>query len=176
MDWPTVETERLVLRGHRAEDFPASFALWSDPEVVRFITGRPSTREEAWSRLLRHVGHWHLLGFGYWAVEDRQSGLMIGEVGFGSFKRTIAPSLEDYAEIGWVLDPAQHGRGLASEAVARVLAWADATLPMPATACIVSPENAPSLRVAAKQGYAEFARTAYAGSPVVLLRRPRGGG
>jgi RimJ/RimL family protein N-acetyltransferase len=65
MKVPTLETERLVLRGHRLEDFSDCVALWSDSVVTRFIGGIPSTPEDAWSRLLRYAGHWLLLGFGY---------------------------------------------------------------------------------------------------------------
>jgi RimJ/RimL family protein N-acetyltransferase len=60
---PRLETERLVLRAHRVEDFPDLAALWSDPLVTRFISGVPQTPEESWSRLLRYAGHWLLLGY-----------------------------------------------------------------------------------------------------------------
>lgn len=63
---PTLETERLILRGHGVDDFGDSAAMWAEPEVVRHIGGRPFTREESWSRLLRYIGHWSALGFGYW--------------------------------------------------------------------------------------------------------------
>jgi RimJ/RimL family protein N-acetyltransferase len=66
-----LETDRLIMRPHVRADFDDSFAMWSDPEVTRFIGGQPSTREETWSRLLRYVGHWTMLGFGYWAVRDK---------------------------------------------------------------------------------------------------------
>jgi RimJ/RimL family protein N-acetyltransferase len=43
---PILETDRLRLRAHTAEDFAASAAMWGDPDVTRFIGGRPFTREE----------------------------------------------------------------------------------------------------------------------------------
>ncbi len=52
-DIPTLETARLTLRPHRLDDFDAHAALWADEDVVRFITGVPSTREQSWSRMLR---------------------------------------------------------------------------------------------------------------------------
>lgn len=55
---PAIETERLTLRGHRLEDFAESAAMWADPEVTRYISGRPFSAEEIWARLLRYVGHW----------------------------------------------------------------------------------------------------------------------
>jgi hypothetical protein len=41
---PTIETERLRLRGHRVADFADVAAMWAAPEVVRHIMGRPLTR------------------------------------------------------------------------------------------------------------------------------------
>ena len=97
---PVIETQRLRLRGHRLDDFEACAVLWGDPIVTRFIGGKPSTREESWARLLRNVGHWSLLGFGYWVVEDRATGQFAGEIGFSDFRRDITPSLEGIPESG----------------------------------------------------------------------------
>jgi RimJ/RimL family protein N-acetyltransferase len=52
-----------------------------------------------------------------------------------------------------------------------VLAWADGSLRAARTACIIDPDNLPSLRVAAHCGYRERVRTTYKGSPTVLLER-----
>jgi RimJ/RimL family protein N-acetyltransferase len=58
---PALDTDRLTLRGHGLADFADSLRLWSDPDVTRYIGGRPFTEEEVWSRLLRYAGHWSLL-------------------------------------------------------------------------------------------------------------------
>jgi RimJ/RimL family protein N-acetyltransferase len=172
----TLTTSRLTLRPHTLDDFDESFAMWSDAEVIRYIGGRPFTREEVWARLLRYAGHWAMLGFGYWVVRDTQSGRFLGEVGFADYQREIEPPLDGTPEIGWALDPSVHGRGYATEAVRAALAWADAQWPHGDTACIVSPENQPSLRVAHKCGYREQLQTTYKGKPTILLRRgPRAG-
>jgi RimJ/RimL family protein N-acetyltransferase len=166
-----IETARLRLRPHRADDLDAGFALWSNPATVQHISGTPSTRDESWARLLRYAGHWALLGFGYWAVEERASGRFVGDVGLGDFKRALEPSLDGMPEAGWVLDPTAHGRGYATEAARAALAWADANLAAGTSACIIAPENGPSLRVAEKCGFREWARTTYKGHPTIVLRR-----
>ena len=51
-----LETARTVLRPHRLDDFETYVAMWADPEVTRFIGGKPRTREESWMRFLRHAG------------------------------------------------------------------------------------------------------------------------
>ena len=166
-------TDRLTLRPHTRDDFLESYAMWSDPEVIRYIGGKPFTREEVWARLLRYAGHWAMLGYGYWVVRETRSGRFLGEVGFADYHREIEPSLGT-PEIGWALDPAAHGRGYATEAVLAALRWADTHWPGAETACIVAPDNQPSLRVADKCGYREHLRTTYKGKPTIVLRRAAG--
>ncbi len=38
---PEIRTERLILRSHRLDDFGDALAMWSDPDVTRFI-GAPN--------------------------------------------------------------------------------------------------------------------------------------
>lgn len=168
---PVLETDRLILRGHRVDDFADCLALWTDPEVTRFIGGRPSTQEEVWSRLLRYVGHWALLGFGYWVISEKETDRFMGEVGFANFRRVIEPSLDDMPEIGWALAPHSHGKGYATEAARAAIAWGEAHFGPIRTACIIAPENGPSIRVAEKCGYREFQRTTYKDQPTILFVR-----
>jgi RimJ/RimL family protein N-acetyltransferase len=106
---PPIDTARLTLRGHKAGDIDESAALWADPMVVRHIGGRPFSREESWTRLLRYAGHWALLGFGYWVVRERSSGRFVGEVGLADYRRDLVPAIEGTPEAGWVLAPWAHG-------------------------------------------------------------------
>ena len=168
---PVLETARLRLRAPTPSDLDAAAEMWSNPDVVRHIGGKPSTREEAWARLLRAHGLWAMLGYGYWAVEEKESGRFVGDVGFGDFRRAIDPPLDGIPEMGWVLDPWCHGRGYASEAVAAGLAWADARLGAPAYCCIIAPGNAASIRVAEKAGFEPAGTRAYKGDPTLLFTR-----
>ena len=168
---PALETERLRLRAHRADDHAACLAIWSDPEVTRYIGGRPFTSEEVWKRLLQYTGLWNLLGYGYWAVEEKSSGRYIGDIGYADFRRDMAPSLEGMLEFGWVLAPSAHGRGYASEAVAAVTAWGDRHFGALRAVCIIAPENLPSIRVAEKAGFRRWQETTYHGSPTLVFSR-----
>jgi RimJ/RimL family protein N-acetyltransferase len=157
-------------------DFDDVARMWADPVVVRHISGKPSTREESWSRLLRYAGHWAAMNFGYWAVREASSGHFVGDVGLSEFRREIVPSLEGSAEAGWVLASWAHGKGYATEAVDAALAWYEGQFGALRTVCMIAPENDPSLRVADKCGYREFAQTLYKNEPVILLERvPRKG-
>jgi RimJ/RimL family protein N-acetyltransferase len=168
---PILETPRLRLRGHRLEDFVHSAAMWADPVVTRFIGGQPLTEEEAWTKFLRYAGHWALLGFGYWVVEEKATGDFVGEVGFADYKRDLQPSLKGVPEIGWVLASHTHGKGYATEAVRAAVAWGDAHFQSPRTACIIAPENQTSIRVAVKCGYREAQPAVYKGRPMLMYVR-----
>jgi RimJ/RimL family protein N-acetyltransferase len=167
----TLVTSRLTLRAPTIDDFDDSAAMWGDPNVARFIGGRPFSPEAVWSRLLRYLGHWEALGYGYWTVLESGTGGFVGEVGFANYKREIIPSLGDKPECGWVLASWAHGRGYATEAVTAALAWADRNLSGPRTVCIIRPGHAASIYIAERHGYVEHAEGDYRGGPIKLLER-----
>jgi RimJ/RimL family protein N-acetyltransferase len=171
VDVPVIETERLRLRGHRMEDFAHCAAMWADPVVTRYFGGKIFTEEEVWTRVLRYVGHWQWMGFGYWAIEEKSTGRFAGELGFADYKRDIQPSIQGIPESGWVLAPFAHGKGYATEAVRAVLQWGEWRFGNAETVCLIHPDNRLSIRVAEKCGYRERLRTSYHGLPAVLFAR-----
>jgi len=172
--WTSVlETERLQLRAHKANDFADCVAMWSDPEILRYTIGDPSPVSRTWQRLLAYRGHWELMGYGYWAVEEKASGSYIGELGFADFKRDIRPSIEGLPEIGWALILKAHGKGYATEALKAAVAWGDSHLDSTRTVCIVHRDNHRSLRVAEKLGYSSILRAASPEEPDNILVRHR---
>jgi RimJ/RimL family protein N-acetyltransferase len=170
MSAPTLSTARLVLRSHRPDDLDACAAMWGDGAVARFIGGAPSTREQTWRRMLTYAGLWPFVGYGYWAIVDAGDGAYLGDVGFARFKRALGAAFDDAPEMGWALSPRAQGRGYASEAVQAALAWAQAALPG-RIVCMIAPENAPSLRVAARCGFTPFDEATYVGAAAILLER-----
>jgi RimJ/RimL family protein N-acetyltransferase len=168
---PTLETGRLLLRAHRADDLADCAALWADADVTRFIGGTPKSRQNVWFRILRYAGHWALLGSGFWVITDRATGTFLGETGFGDFARGIA-EIERMPELGWALMPSAWGQGIAREAVSAVCAWGDTHLRAPVTSCIISPENRASVRVAEICGFSPVANITYNGDPTIIFNRP----
>lgn len=169
---PVLLTTRLRLRPHSAGDFASCKALWQHPETMRFIGGVAQSDQEVWFRLLRYGGMWPMLGFGFWVFEDRSTGEYLGEGGLLDARRGMA-GLEDMPEVGWALMPHVHGRGLATEAMQRVLDWADTHLLHQRTGCIIDPGNVASLRVAEKLGYRHAGTPCLRGEPLNLLHRNR---
>lgn len=168
---PVIETARLRMRAHRERDLADCAAMWADPQVVRHIGGRPFSREEVWARLLRYVGHWSLLNYGYWAVEEKTTGAFAGELGFADFQREMESPLRGVPELGYAFTSQSHGRGYATEAARAALAWGDVHFAPNRTACIIHPDNLASIRVAEKCGYKELERTTYKGEPTIVLVR-----
>ena len=167
----TLITPRLSLAPNTLADFDDSAAMWADPDVTRFIGGKPNTREEAWARLLRQAGLWALFGFGYWGVRETSSGRYVGEVGFMNAGRDLDQPFGDTPEAGWALVPWAHGKGYATEALVAAHAWLDGNFGKPRTVCMIQDGNLASVSVAAKLGYREYARTTYKTEPTVLYER-----
>jgi RimJ/RimL family protein N-acetyltransferase len=168
---PVIETERLRLRSHAIGDFSDCVAMWSDPQVVRYTIGEPSPPQRTWLRILGYRGHWALLGFGYWAVQEKATDRYVGELGFADFKRNLNLSLDGIPELGWALAPWAQGRGYATEALGAAVAWGDQQFQSRRTSCIIHRDNAKSLRIAAKLGYAVVLQAPTDAEPYAILAR-----
>jgi RimJ/RimL family protein N-acetyltransferase len=171
---PRIETERLILRPFRAEDLDALAAMWSDDEVVRYIGGHALSREDTWRRSLAACGQWPYSGWGYWIAEMKADGSLAGQLGFADFKRDMEPSIEGEPELGYVFAPKVHGQGIAFEACAAALQWADANLNAESYPAIIAPENAGSIRLAERLGFKRQPDALYRGETTALFRRRRG--
>jgi RimJ/RimL family protein N-acetyltransferase len=168
---PVIETERLRLRPHQSGDLADCVAMWSDPVVVRYTLGSPSPPQRTWMRILAYRGHWALLSYGYWAVEEKTSRRYIGELGFADFKRDIEPSIAGVPELGWALVPQFHGKGYATEALSAAVAWGDQHFANGRTVCIIHRDNHRSFRVAEKLGYRAIFSTTGSAEPSTVLAR-----
>lgn len=168
-----VTTDRLILRLHKVSDFDDVHALWSDPSVVQHIFDRPQTEAEAWFRLLRYRGHWALLGYGYWAVEERETGRFMGEIGFADYKREINPPMNGLPEAGWMMARHAQGQGMAQEGMEAALKWCDEHVEANGTWAMITPENTASLRLADTLGFEQTRTGVYNGKTWLIFERSR---
>jgi RimJ/RimL family protein N-acetyltransferase len=141
-----IETERLVLRMFRDSDTDAYAEMLGDAEVTRFLGGKTMSRQEAWRNMAMVLGHWHLRGYGFWAVEERASGELVGRV--GCWRPEGWPGLE----VGWTLRRAYWGRGYATEAARASLEHAFTALEQTHVVSLIDPKNTNSIRVAERLG------------------------
>lgn len=146
--WPvTIETPRLLLRPFRESDLEELTRINSHPAVTRFLSdGKPIDRAGSWRQIAMFLGHAGLRGYSVLAIEDRESGRLLGRSG------PWFPEGWPMLEVGWVIDPDRHGQGIATEAGQASLDWCFANLDVDAVCSIIRSENRPSARVAEKLG------------------------
>ena len=141
----TIETDRLRLRPWTEDDFEPFRAYYADERTARYVGGAKDV-DEAWRHFALQIGHWELKGFGYWAVEEKDSGSFAGSVGL--WKSAGWPELE----LGYWLLPEFQGRGYAREAATRARDYARDALGAPTLVSYIAPENEPSIRLAESLG------------------------
>jgi len=141
-----LETDRLIMRAWRDDDFGPYLELCQDPEVMRFLGGKTFERLECWRHMAFMVGHWQLLGFGPWAIEEKATGQFVGRVGF------LNPEGWPGFELGWTLSRKFWGRGYATEAARRALAYAFEEMGKDHVISLIDPQNESSKRVADRLG------------------------
>ncbi|QLQ14367.1 MAG: GNAT family N-acetyltransferase [Brevundimonas sp.] len=73
--------------------------------------------------------------------------------------------------MGWGVAPRFQGKGLAFEAAQAAVGWCDTELKALRTCCIISPENGPSLSLAARLGYLTVREADFHGDPIRVLER-----
>lgn len=142
---PRLETERLVLRGPEARDAEAVIAFLLDQDRAAGFGASPN-RGDAWRWFALNVGHWHIHGYGYFTIEDKDSGHAAGICGIWNPEGWPEP------EVGWVVFEGYEGRSIAFEAAQRARAWAYDSLGLKTLTSNIVPGNARSARLAARLG------------------------
>ena len=137
-----LETERLILREFRDEDWHALHAYYSDEEATRYTFGNALTKGQTWRTMCGMIGHWQLRRYGPYALERKDDGAVLGTVGFWFPNNWPEP------EIKWALAPPYWGNGYASEAARAVLAAGHEHIPKIRLISLIDPDNHGSIHVA----------------------------
>ena len=164
---PRLHTERLILREHRREDFDAFAAHCADPVSAAHLG--LADRQTAWRIFCTQAGLWLIHGAGWWAVEEKATGRLVGNV--GAFFREDATVME----LGWNTYRACWGQGFATEAAAAALHHAFETRREPKVRALIAAANESSLRVAGRLGLTYEADTEIHGKAVGMYTRERKG-
>jgi len=144
---PHLETDRLILREWRSEDFEPFAAMMADPETCRYLPGgEPMSRIDSWRYLAASIGAWTLRGYGTWAVTRRSDQVLLGRVGL------LRPDGWPGLEVGWTIARPYWGRGFATEAAGISLRYAFLTQPIDEVVSTIHPQNVASQAVARKIG------------------------
>jgi len=146
---PTLETTRLTLRAPAESDLDAESAFFASARSVH--VGGPKTREEVWRMIATFLGHWQIRGYGFWAIDEKDSGRYCGRAGLWFPEGWPEP------EIGWALMEGTEGRGIAFEAANAARDYAYDILGWDTAISLIAPGNDRSIRLAERLG-ARFER------------------
>ena len=147
--FPNLETERLLLRRVDANDMKEILALRSNPETMKYIP-RPlvKTNEDALEHIAMIDSKIESNEGINWAITLKDNPKLIGVIGHYRIKP------ENYrAEIGYMLLPEYHGKGIISEAVKEAVNYGFNVMKLHSIEAIIDPENHGSARVLEKNGF-----------------------
>lgn len=147
--FPVLQTDRLLLRRPADSDVNEIFEMRSDRDNMRFIP-RPllQDREQALDHV-RIINEQIDRNEGInWAVTLKGDDRLIGLIGF------YRTEFEHFrSEIGYMIHPDFHGRGIVSEAITRLLEYAFSDMNLHSVVAVIDPENIASEKVLQKTGF-----------------------
>jgi ribosomal-protein-alanine N-acetyltransferase len=151
--FPNLETERLLLRRVDATDVKEIFALRSNPETMKYIP-RPlvKTDEDALEHIAMIDSKIDSNEGINWAITLKDNPKLIGIIGHYKIKP------ENYrAELGYMLLPEYHGKGIISEAVQEAVKYGFQVMKLNSLEAIIDPDNHASAKVLEKNGFVKEA-------------------
>jgi RimJ/RimL family protein N-acetyltransferase len=140
-----INTKRLKLRQWTNNDSDAYIRYFADEKNSKYFGGRKSA-DDAWRHMAMLIGHWQLKGFGYWAVDEKESGDFVGCVGL--WKSSGWPELE----LGYWIASEKQRKGYAKEAAEECLKYARNVLKVKSLVSYIDPSNEPSIKLAGVLG------------------------
>jgi RimJ/RimL family protein N-acetyltransferase len=148
-----LETDRLLLVPCRNEHLSGLFAINSDPEVMRYLSGRPETLALTQSMIDRVRERWTKCGYSWWTFIERQSGEIVGAGCIQNLRRGgDEPEADCPLEIGWRVRRDKWAQGIATEAARAMADFAFFRLRANVLYAVCDPENRASVSVMVKLG------------------------
>lgn len=165
MNIPTLETERLIMRGAKSEDFE-TFADFCASDRSKY-NGGPADRNDAWRGFAMMIGHWELRGYGMWWAEEKSTGAVAGRFGLWNPEGWLE------AEVGWSVFDGFEGKGIAYEGSLAARAYAYEHMGFTTLTSVIAPENTRSIKLAERLG-ATFEKewTSPSGKSALIYRHP----
>ncbi len=154
---PLLLTERLELWRPQAGDLAEMHAIGDDPETRRYLGPDRESEADSFARLMRNAGSWDLYGYGTFMLRLRGEAGIVGNCGVFRSYRGFGKGMDNVPEAGWLIARAHWAQGLASEAMAAVLAWFDKTHGPARIACMIERGNRHSEQLAHGLGFRAYA-------------------
>lgn len=144
-----IETDRLILRPMARADVEPHIEMMRNPATAKYLTpgGEPRARMDEWRAVASYIGHWQIRGFGFFSVDEKETGEWVGRV--GPWMPEGWPGLE----CGWAIKSEHWGKGYAPEAAIAAVRWTFDKFPdLSRIISVIEPGNANSQAVAKKIG------------------------
>lgn len=155
-----IETERLLLRPFTINDLDDFALICANPDVMRFIgNGKPLDKETVKEQLLSWIGGYEEQGFGLLALTLKENKKLLG---FCGLMRQVVDD-ETYIELGYRLDRAFWGKGIATEAALAIKKYTVNQLGISNLISIIQVDNIASKKVAQKVGMSHMKQTYFKG-------------
>lgn len=147
--FPTLESQRLVLRELNPSDAEPFFRARSDPKVMQYMDIEPyHSIEETGQAIQNFNASFRKQEALYWAITLKESGLFIGAAGYW---RIIKPHFR--AELGYQLLPEWWNQGYMREALRSIIRFGFEVMELHSIEANVNPQNLPSIRLLEKLGF-----------------------
>jgi RimJ/RimL family protein N-acetyltransferase len=144
-----LETSRLILRHQVLDDLDSLYALYCDPEVIKYIPDAPRSYKEARDELEWHMnGHPKHPELGLWATIHKETGLFIGRCGLLPW---VIEQREE-VEVAFLLAKKFWGQGLGTEVALAIVRYGFEELHLSRLICMIDPDNQASMKVARNIG------------------------
>ena len=144
-----LESRRLILRHQEPEDLDALYALYCDPEVIKYIPDAPQSYHDTREEL-----EWYLQGYpkspqlGLWATIYKETGKYIGLFGL----LPVTMDEQDEVELAFIIHRDFWGQGLGTEGAQAILEYGFEKLGLSRLICLMDKDNMAAIRVAEKIG------------------------
>jgi RimJ/RimL family protein N-acetyltransferase len=158
------ETERLRVRSWTPDDAEAAFAMYGDPEVVRYIGGEVAASVEEQQKKLADSlerARDRNPDLGSWAAERKSDKEVVGASLCIFIPGPDRQVDTDEIEVGWHLARAHWGHGYATEIGVGTITHGFATLDVDEIVAVVNPSNAASMKVAQRVGMQHVGNRSY---------------
>ena len=160
-----LSTSRLLLPPLTRSHLLEMKALYSDPEVGRYVGGDHLNDETISAQTAKFSDEWTKLGYGQSAAMLRSTNEFVGRIGLHYWPHW------DEVELGYVLKRSAQGAGLAAEGATAWISWSESAPGIDSIIANIDPQNAASIGLATKLGFVfERRDVTPTGKPTVIYR------
>jgi ribosomal-protein-alanine N-acetyltransferase len=148
-NFPVIQTERLTLRELNLNDTKAIFRLRTKKEVVEFIDRKTLNNLSETRAFIERISKLTSNNKGvFWVIESKSNSQVIGTIGLRNFEDE-----EDYAEIGYELEPSYQQKGFMSEAFNVVVEYGFKQMELKTIEAFTHKNNKASIALLEKQKF-----------------------